>query len=59
MRKTSERKRKREGEELYDWETDYDFYLDQFHGIRTQRLGQADWKLHLEQQKTKQLMRKG
>ena len=48
MRQTSERKRKRENEILYDWETDYNFYIDQFKGPRVQTLGSADVKLNSE-----------
>ena len=43
MKKTSEVKMKSDTEK-YNWETDYEFYIDQFQGARIQRLGAVDFK---------------
>jgi hypothetical protein len=45
MKKASEVKMTSETQK-YNWETDYEFYIDQFQGKRIQRLGTVDFKLH-------------
>ena len=44
MRQNCELKLKCERDK-YNWETDYEFYIDQYKGDRVQRLGSADIKL--------------
>ena len=44
MRQNCELKLKCETQK-YNWETDYEFYIDQYKGDRVQRLGSADIKL--------------